>query len=104
MRPLFPQFSVRSWLGLSCALLAAALLGACDGHSPQEIPESYGHGSSHDKSYKDHQTDSHPESRSFSDTEGVYTNGETDETKRKPQPNGSPGASQLPARFFPKDS
>ena len=103
MRPILPRFSVRFWLSLSCALLAVALLGACYGHSPQEIPESYGHGSSHDKSYKDHQTDSHPDSRSFSDTEGVYTNGERDEKKHKSEPNGSPGTSQ-PERFFPSGS
>ena len=103
MRPLSSCLSIRLWLGVSCALLAAGLLGACDGHSAQEVPESYGHGSSHDKSYKDHQTDSHSDSRSFSDTEGVYTNGETDETKHKAEPNGSPGASQ-PGRFFPKGS
>ncbi len=36
-------------LALACAF------AACDRHSAAEVPESYGHGSSHEKSYTDHQ-------------------------------------------------
>jgi hypothetical protein len=52
-------------------LALGALLGACDRHSAGEAPEGYGHGSSHEKSYSDHQIDSRDHSSSFSDTRGV---------------------------------
>ena len=72
MRPLLSRFSLSSRLGLSCALAAAAcLFGACDEHSTQDVPESYGHGSSHSDSFDTHQTDSRPHSDSFSDTRGI---------------------------------
>ena len=72
MRPLLSRFSLVPRLGLSCALVAAAcLFGACDGHNPDEVPESYGHGSSHTDSFDTHKTDSHPGSESFSDTRGI---------------------------------
>ena len=105
MRPLLPRFSLRSKLGFSCALLAGVcLLGACDGHSDQEVPESYGHGSSHSASYDTHKIDSHSGSDSFSDTNGT----ESGEKSRagngeKAAPAASPGASQ-PGRFFPAGS
>jgi hypothetical protein len=56
----------------SAALLLSigCLLAACDRHSATEVPESYGHGSSHEKSYSDHQVDSRNHSASFSDTRG----------------------------------
>lgn len=75
MRPHFPRFSLRSRLGLGCVLLAAGLLGACDRHSATDVPESYGHGSAHQRNYDNHQLDSLRESKSFSDTQGLPAEG-----------------------------
>ena len=45
-------FPAAAPLGRAAALLASGcLLAACDRHSADELPESYGHGSSHQKSY-----------------------------------------------------
>ena len=103
MRPFFSRLFLGSRLGLSCALVAmAGLFGACDGHSPQDVPESYGHGSSHSDSYKTHQTDSHPHTDSFSDTRGINA-GQSQEPggeHNATPPAASPEASQSP-HFFP---
>ncbi len=64
-------FSLASGRRAVLLLALGALLGACDRHSAGEAPESYGHGSSHEKSYSDHQIDSRDHSASFSDTHGV---------------------------------
>ena len=96
MRPLLPHLSLRSKLGLSCALLAATcLFGACDEHDPQDVPESYGHGSSHSESFDTHQTDSRPHSESFSDTRGINA-GQTSESggEHNPAPDASPSPHQ----------
>jgi hypothetical protein len=57
---------------MALLLAAGCLLAACDRHSDAEVPDSYGHGSSHQKSYTDHQIDSLKHSDSFSDTRGEY--------------------------------
>ncbi len=102
MRLLSPRFPLGFRLALPGALLAAmCLLGACDKHSAADIPESYGHGSSHQPNYSDHQVDSHNDSKSFSDTQGTRVAGKTGEgAERKTRPAESPSASQ-PGRFFP---
>ena len=96
MRPLLSRFSLVSKLGLSCAFAAAAcLFAACDGHSPQDVPESYGHGSSHSDSFDTHQTDSRPRSESFSDTRGINA-GTINESggEHNPAPNAAPSPHQ----------
>ncbi len=104
MRPIFPRPSLRSRLGFACALLAAGgLLGACDKHSADEIPESYGHGSSHAKSYSNHQLDSRKESASFSDSAGMEAGREHEGAEHKAAPGESPKPSE-PGRFFPSGS
>lgn len=66
-------------------LLALAALGAaCDRHSAQEAPESYGHGSSHQDNYNSHQIDSRRDSNHFSDSRGTQPGGE--------KPEGAEGA------------
>jgi hypothetical protein len=65
-------FSLRQAAPAALLLALGGLLGACDRHSATEVPESYGHGSSHAKSYSDHQIDSRSHSASFSDTRGQY--------------------------------
>ena len=91
MRPLSRPFSLRSTLALSCALLAACLLGACDEHTPTVVPEKYGHGSSHDISYDNHQIDSKADSRSFSDTRGIDPDQASAEgTGKTEEPGGTP--------------
>lgn len=90
-------------LGFAVALMASAcLLAACDRHSAAELPESYGHGSSHQKSFTDHQPDSRNDSRSFSDTQGIETK---EEGKSAPteRPAASP-TSTAPGHFFPNGS
>ncbi len=77
-------------LSLRAALLlfAAGAFAACDRHSAEEVPENYGHGSSHERAKPDHQADSKGP-RHFSDTAG--TQDETGEGHEKPA--ASPGAS-----------
>ena len=72
MHPPDPRSSPLAVLRHAALLLAlGCLLAACDRHSAADVPESYGHGSSHQKSYTDHQVDSLGHSASFSDTRGV---------------------------------
>ena len=77
-------------------LSAAAVLGACDRHSAEEVPENYGHGSSHERTAPDHQIDSSVHSKSFSDTVGTK-----DEAVEKGHeaPAGSPSPTPTP-HFF----
>ena len=90
MHPIFstrrPDFS----LILRAALLigAAAAFGACDRHSAEEVPENYGHGSSHERVSPDHQIDSSTGSHSFSDTVGTKEEPAEGESHT---PAGSPG-------------
>ena len=65
MRPLFSRFS-------------------SDRHSAEDVPESYGHGSAHQRNYDNHQIDSHEDSKSFSDTQGL------------PEAGGSTGPGEAP--------
>lgn len=105
MRPPLPRLSPVSRLGFFCALVAAAgLLGACDGHPDKEAPEGYGHGSSHaDSSYTNHEIDSQPKTRSFSDTRGTEASEPRAGGEKQATPAASPGAGQ-PGRFFPSGS
>ena len=53
-------------------LAGLSLVGAaCDGHSAREVPESYGHGSSHQVSVTDHEVDSENHTDHYSDTYGI---------------------------------
>ena len=80
-----PRFPWIASLRSAVLLLAlGALFGACDRHSDAEVPESYGHGSSHEKSYSDHQIDSRNHSASFSDTQGA------DAAPKQSAPTASP--------------
>lgn len=94
------RFFRRLPLRHTAALLAlACLCAACDRHSAAEVPESYGHGSSHQKSYTDHEVDSRRDSHSFSDTQGI----EVDKEGHAPAsetPTPSP-ATPAPGHFFP---
>lgn len=106
MRPIFPRLSLRPRFGRACVLLAAVgLLGACDRHSADEVPPSYGHGSSHANSFDTHSLDAHRGSKSFSDSVGTEAEGpgEHEGAEHKAEPAGSPGEAQ-PGRFFPKGS
>ncbi len=104
MHPLLSRFSHRSLLAHAFVLLAAGgLLGACDRHSADDLPESYGHGSGHNKSknreanYERHETDSRRGSKHFSDSKGL------DPEKAKesaPEPTAKPGATDA-GRMFP---
>ena len=93
----------RLTLGRAAAVLALVCgSAACDRHSAAELPESYGHGSSHQKSYTDHKADSRRDSNSFSDSQGI----EVDEKGVPPaerQPSATPAAT-APGRFFPSGS
>lgn len=106
MRLLPSRFLLRSRLGFSCVLLAAVcLLGACNRHSAEEVPEGYGHGSSRDPNFHNHQIDSKANSSSFSDTQGTEKQGEHpegDEPEKKAS-GEAPQPSQ-PGRFFPSGS
>ena len=77
---------------LTLAVLVGCALGACDKHSAQEVPESYGHGSAHDKSYKDHRVDSSGPDH-YSDTQGTDTDTAAEKPADKPaaSPAGTPG-------------
>ncbi len=80
--------SDRSFVLRAASLLAAAgMFAACDRHSAEEVPENYGHGSSHERTSPDHQLDSSYHSKSFSDTAGTK-----DEEAKAAQgtPTGSP--------------
>lgn len=64
--------ALRRLLLLSVLPLAFA---ACDRHPAGEAPEGYGHGSSHELSYYNHEIDSTNGARHFSDTAGVNEKG-----------------------------
>ncbi len=76
-------------------LAAVGVFAACDRHSAEEVPENYGHGSSHERVSPDHQIDSSSHSKSFSDTVG--TKGEPSE-EAHPTPATSP--SPTPGNHF----
>ncbi len=63
-------------LRASLLFTAVAAFGACDRHSAEEVPEDYGHGSSHQRNVPDHQIDSSHDSKSFSDTVGTKSEAE----------------------------
>ena len=81
-------------------LAAGCLLGACDRHSADDLPESYGHGSSHQKEYDRHETDSRDNSRHFSDTTGISPDQRHED--HPPEPTATPGAT-VSGRLFPSD-
>ena len=79
-------------------LAAGCLLGACDRHRADEVPESYGHGSSHQKSFDRHQTDSRDGSRHFSDSKGFSRDEAHDESEPAPtaKPDGTVSGPMFP--------
>jgi hypothetical protein len=97
-----------SLIFLRPAALAALLLGAggllaaCDRHSAAEVPDSYGHGSSHEKSYSDHQIDSRNHSSSFSDTRGqdAKEGPEVPAATASPTPGALTSPSPAASKFF----
>ena len=101
MQSLSPRSILRAPLVHACVLaVAGSLLVACDRHSAKEVPESYGHGSSHQTSYTDHEIDSRKGTRSFSDTQGIQ---EEQAESADEAPAASPAASAHPG-FFPKNN
>ena len=83
-------------LRASLLLTAAAVFAACDRHSAEEVPENYGHGSSHERVLPDHKIDSSHDSTSFSDTAGTK-----DEMKDKPSPTPAQSLVATPTpRFY----
>ena len=73
MMRFFPStFRPATTLALRAALVlgVASLFGACDRHSAEEVPESYGHGSSHERKVPNHQADSTGRDH-FSDSVGL---------------------------------
>lgn len=62
------SLALRRFLLLSLLPVAFA---ACDRHPAGEAPEGYGHGSSHEISYSNHEIDSTNGTRHFSDSAGV---------------------------------
>ncbi len=103
MQSLSPRFPRRATLVHAVVVLGlGGLLAACDRHSAAEVPESYGHGSSHERSYTDHQIDSRRDSRSFSDTQGIEV---TKEEKSADQTHAAtPAGTAAPGHFFPSGS
>ena len=99
MQPFPSRFSRRSFVFHAFVLVAVGcLLGACDRHKAADLPESYGHGSSHQKEYDRHEPDSRNGSRHFSDSKGVSPAVANDDA--------TPGASATPdssdaGRMFP---
>ncbi len=99
MQPFSTRFSRRSLLAHAGVLLAAGcLLGACDRHSADDLPESYGHGSSHKKQYNRHATDSNPGGKHFSDTKGIEPGEQRHEAAA--EPTATPGAT-VAGQMFP---
>ena len=91
-------------LGRAAALLAlGCLLAACDRHSADEVPENYGHGSSHQKSFTEHTIDSRSGSRSFSDTQGLDVSKGEETAPSAASPSASPAA-KTNGSFFPNGS
>lgn len=99
MHPFSSRFSRRFLFVHAAALLAAGcLLGACDRHSAAELPESYGHGSSHEKSFDRHEPDSLRGSKHFSDSKGF----DADKAKDDPAPEPTAQPGETPSgRMFP---
>ncbi len=87
-------FSLRAGFSLAVraamVVTAVSLFGACDRHSAEEVPENYGHGSSHRRDVPDHQADSTKDDH-FSDSAGLST----EEARKQSQlpPAASPAAS-----------
>lgn len=76
-------------LRAALSLTAIGMFAACDQHSAEEVPENYGHGSSHERTTPDHQIDSNYHSKSFSDTAG--TKGEqAEDNHAKPASTATP--------------
>ena len=91
----FPRPSFFAALGL---LAAGCLLGACDRHSAADLPESYGHGSSHQKAFDRHETDSRDGSHHFSDSRGGDPGAAGDESSEPtPKPGGTASAPMFPS-------
>ena len=88
--PVFRSLRRTALRNLALALLVGGALGACDRHPATEAPESYGHGSARQKSYKDHRIDSSGLSH-YSDTQGTEVEKGSDEPTSKPSPAGTPG-------------
>ena len=88
---------------LAALFAVAGTLAACDRHSAQEVPESYGHGSAHadvagKESFTDHHVDSQASSQfHFSDTQGTEAVPSA-EPASSPQP--SPAPAGTPAGHF----
>ncbi len=79
-------------------LLALSALGAaCDRHSADEVPESYGHGSAHGVvDYKGHQIDSRTQSNHFSDSQGLKVEGGVPERPEGGAAERQPGSTPNP--------
>ena len=77
-------------LRAACLIAAVGAFAACDRHSAEEVPENYGHGSSHERTIPDHQIDSSDHSKSFSDTAGT-------KEEQAEKIEGTPSASPTPA-------
>ena len=103
MQPFSSRCLRRLPLGRAAALAALLCVSAaCDRHSAAEVPESYGHGSSHQKSDTDHMIDSRSGSKSFSDTQGIEVD-DKGKSPRDAQPSATPAAT-APGHFFPAGS
>ena len=89
---------------LAALFAVAGALAACDKHSAEEVPESYGHGSAHadpgdaDKSYTDHHADSTGQFH-FSDTQGT-ADVPGAEPSAAPAATSSPAPASTPAGHF----
>lgn len=92
MRPLCPTFRPGLTQAVRAALVLAAvgLFGACDRHSAEEVPENYGHGSSHRRNTPNHQADSTKDDH-FSDSAGL------NEEEAKKESHEPPAASAAPS-------
>ena len=73
-------------------LAAASLFGACDRHSADEVPENYGHGSSHRRNVYDHQADS-TKNDHFSDSAGLPDKEAEKENHEPPAASAAPSVS-----------
>ena len=92
---LFPTTSrPASTLVLRAALVlaAAGLFGACDRHSADEVPENYGHGSSHRRNVFNHQADS-TKNDHFSDSAGLPDKEAEKENQERPAASAAPSVS-----------
>ena len=85
---------------LAALFAVVGALAACDQHSAQEVPESYGHGSAHEDakdkmSFTDHEADSSGKFH-FSDTQGTEAVPGAEPAAAKP----SPAPATTPAGHF----